>query len=118
MPQTFYNYIKPTLSLCNIFGIVYNVGHTGYLQTAKGILLIIPFFITYSSLLLCSAFLGNAFKGSHYGLSNIMSISHVVGLTFGMFCIYSKAIHYFIKRHEINDIILQVRNEMQFYMYL
>lgn len=109
-PQTFYYYLKPTLWLCNVFGITYNISprYSGVLCKTAGFALAFPPFAVHASILLCLAFAESAFGTNFYQFTDIMSISKQIGLVSGAVCIYSKGVYYFTQRNDIKDLILQV----------
>lgn len=119
MQQTFLQYMKPTLLLCNLFGIVYTTcnrtGCTGSLQKATGYFLAFPFFAMHSSILFYMVFIGDTLGSNIYNLTQLINVSNTIGFIAGIFCIYSKGTHYFAKRNAIKNLIIQVTSEMQFH---
>lgn len=118
MPQTFYHYLKPTLWLCNVFGITYNISteRSGILRQTAVLFLALPPFAIHASILLYLAFSETVFGTSFYHFTNIMSISNQIGLVSGAVSIYSKGMHYFIQRNEVKDLILQVNTKNGFFV--
>lgn len=114
MQQTFYEYLKPSLWLCNIFGISYNVSkkkHAGCnLQNIASFILAIQYFGTHFFFLAYMVFIEAPAANNYYHyFTNVMRISNKIGVIFGPLFVYSKGIYYFLKRKALQDLLLEVR---------
>lgn len=113
MQKSFYEYLKPTLWMCNYCGICYNIPidrTVGYLQNITTFLLALPYFIIHFAILMCITIMGIPSGNPYYrDFTNVMKINNKFGFINGSLFVYTKGIYYLIRRSEVKDLLLQVR---------
>lgn len=110
MTNTFFEYIQPTLWMCNLMGLTYITTKDRRTILRQAIEFLSP--LPYLSLVFYVIFnlmtIDSSADKRYVHFPNFAKISDVVGVITGTLCLTAKLLYYYRKRDAIKNIIIQV----------
>lgn len=115
MASTFFEYVQPTIWMCNFFGYTYITARErgGFFRKLLEFSLPVPL-LSLSYFIIANLTTMDTSTDKRYILfPNVTKISDIVGIAIGIFCLFIKSTYYLLYKETVRDTILQVLTERQ-----
>lgn len=110
MTKTFFEYVQPTLWLCNLYGYTYITAREcgGLLRKSLELCLPLPLLVLSGYIVSNLAIIDTTADKRYYYFPKLTRVSDMVSVGTGTLCMMVKLTYYRLYRYRIRDIILQV----------